>query len=103
MIVLLETVHPEALALLERADVVRLMAVPTAIDDDVTREEVRAVLTRGRGRITAQMCGLLPNLQVVGRCGAVWTTSTSSLPRRQASSSSMLRAAPTRSANTACC
>jgi len=70
VIVLLETVHPEALALLERADVVRLMAVPTAIDDDVPREAVRAVLTRGRGRITAQMCGLLPNLQVVGRCGA---------------------------------
>lgn len=43
MIVLLETVHPEALALLERADVVRLMAVPTAIDDDVPHDEVRAV------------------------------------------------------------
>ena len=70
MIVLLETVHPEALALLERADVVRLMATPTAIDDDVPRDEVRAVLTRGRGRITAEMCGALPNLQVVGRCGA---------------------------------
>jgi phosphoglycerate dehydrogenase-like enzyme len=70
VIVLLETVHPEALALLERADVVRLMAVPTAIDDDVPHDEVRAVLTRGRGRITAEMCGLLPNLKVVGRCGA---------------------------------
>ena len=46
MIVLLETVHPEALALLESADVVRLMAVPTAIDDDVLLDEVRAVLTR---------------------------------------------------------
>ena len=70
MIVLLETVHPDALALLERADDVRLMAVPTALDDDVPLDEVRAVLTRGRGRITAEMCGRLPNLQVVGRCGA---------------------------------
>ena len=70
MIVLLETVHPDALALLERADVVRLMAKPIALDDDVPLDEVRAVLTRGRGRITAEMCDRLPNLQVVGRCGA---------------------------------
>jgi phosphoglycerate dehydrogenase-like enzyme len=70
VIVLLETVHPEALALLERADTVRLMAVPTGLDNDVPRDEVRAVLTRGRGRITAEMCSGLPNLEVVGRCGA---------------------------------
>ena len=70
MIVLLETVHPDALALLERADTVRLMAVPTALDDDVPRDKVRAILTRGRGRITAEMCARLPNLHVVGRCGA---------------------------------
>lgn len=70
MIVLLETVHPDALELLERVDVVRVMAVPTAIDGDVPLDEVRAVLTRGRGRITAEMYDVLPNLEVVGRCGA---------------------------------
>ena len=70
MIVLLESVHPDALALLERADRVRVMANPIELDADVPLDEVRAVLTRGRGRITAEMYGRLPNLQLVGRCGA---------------------------------
>ncbi len=70
MIVLLESVHPDALALLEAADEVRLMANPTELDGDVPLDEVRAVLTRGRGRITADMYRRLPNLQVVGRFGA---------------------------------
>ena len=70
MIVLLESVHPEALALLERADDVRVMANPIELDADLPLNEVRAVLTRGRGRITAEMYRRLPNLQVVGRCGA---------------------------------
>ena len=46
------------------------MANPTELDDDVPLDEVHAVLTRGRGRITAEMCRRLPNLAVVGRCGA---------------------------------
>ena len=70
MIVLLESVHPEALAVLERADEVRVMANPVELDADLPFDEVRAVLTRGRGRITAEMYRRLPNLQVVGRCGA---------------------------------
>ena len=70
MIVLLESVHPDALALLERADQVRVMANPIELDADLPLDEVRAVLTRGRGRITAEMYRRLPNLQVVGRCGA---------------------------------
>jgi len=70
VIVLLETVHPDALALLERADEVRLMARPTELDDDLPLTEVSGVLTRGRGRIPAQMIAELPNLQFVGRCGA---------------------------------
>ena len=70
MIVLLEAVHPDALALLERADEVRVMANPVELDVDLPLDEVSAVLTRGRGRITAEMCRRLTNLQVVGRCGA---------------------------------
>lgn len=70
MIVLLEAVHPDALALLQRAGEVRLMASPTELDADLPLESVRAVLTRGIGRITAGMCGRLPKLQVVGRLGA---------------------------------
>lgn len=70
MIVLLESVHPDAHALLERADEVRVMANPLDLDGDLALDDVRAVLTRGRGRITAEMCRRLPNLRVVGRCGA---------------------------------
>jgi D-3-phosphoglycerate dehydrogenase len=70
VIVLLESVHPDALALLQAADTVRVMADPVELDGDVPLSSVRAVLTRGRGRITAEMCGRLPNLEVVGRCGA---------------------------------
>jgi phosphoglycerate dehydrogenase-like enzyme len=70
VIVLLESVHPDAVALLEQADKVRVMADPVELDRDLPVDEVRAVLTRGRGRITAEMCRRLPNLQVVGRCGA---------------------------------
>ena len=70
VIVLLESVHSDALALLERADEVRMMSDPVELDVDVPLSEVRAVLTRGRGRITAEMYARLPNLEVVGRCGA---------------------------------
>jgi D-3-phosphoglycerate dehydrogenase / 2-oxoglutarate reductase len=70
MIVLLESVHPDAHALLERSDEVRVMASPTELDDDLPLDGVRAVLTRGRGRITAEMYRRLPKLEVVGRLGA---------------------------------
>jgi phosphoglycerate dehydrogenase-like enzyme len=70
VIVLLESVHPDALALLQQSDEVRVMANPIELDVDLPLDEVRAVLTRGRGRITAEMCRRLPKLRVVGRCGA---------------------------------
>jgi phosphoglycerate dehydrogenase-like enzyme len=70
MIVLLESVHPDAQAMLEAVDEVRLMADPLVIDDLVPRDGVRAILTRGRGRITAATLDEFPALAVVGRCGA---------------------------------
>ena len=70
MIILLESVHPDALALLERSDEVRVMANPAELDDDLPLDDVRAVLTRGRGRITEDTLRRLPNVRVVGRCGA---------------------------------
>ena len=70
MIVLLETVHPEAMTLLQQVDDVRLMVGPTELDADLLLDEVRAVFTRGRGRIDADMFRRLPNLEVVGRFGA---------------------------------
>ena len=46
------------------------MADPLVIDADVPRDGVRAILTRGRGRITAATFDEFPDLVVVGRCGA---------------------------------
>jgi len=70
MIVLLESVHPDALALLETVDEVRQMTIPTKLDENIDLGKVQVVLTRGRGRIDSQMIAQLPNLKVVGRCGA---------------------------------
>ncbi len=70
MILLLETVHPDALALLQTVDEVRLMDDPLVIDESVSRRGVRVILTRGRGRITAATLDEFPDLVVVGRCGA---------------------------------
>lgn len=70
MIVLLESVHPDALAMLECAAEVRLMADPAVFDDGLERRGVRVMLTRGRGRITAATYDEFPDLVVVGRCGA---------------------------------
>lgn len=69
MIVLLESVHPDALALLETIDEVRQLADPLVYDDGLPRRGVRVVLTRGRGRITAATYDEFPDLAVVGRCG----------------------------------
>jgi D-3-phosphoglycerate dehydrogenase / 2-oxoglutarate reductase len=70
VIVLLESVHADAQAMLEAVDEVRLMADPLVIDESVPRDRVRMILTRGRGRITAATLDEFPDLAVVGRCGA---------------------------------
>jgi len=70
MIVLLESVHADALALLEAVDDVRLMRDPLVYDEDLDRGSVRVILTRGRGRITEATYDEFPDLAVVGRCGA---------------------------------
>jgi D-3-phosphoglycerate dehydrogenase len=60
MILLLETLHPEAEALLERCE--PLVREPS--------DAVRAIITRGRGRITDELMESLPNLRVIARAGA---------------------------------
>src|SRR5262245_12450953 len=70
VIVLLESIHPDAVTLLEARGGVHLSADPLIVDADVTRPGVEAILTRGRGRITAAMLDEFPDLVVVGRCGA---------------------------------
>jgi phosphoglycerate dehydrogenase-like enzyme len=70
VIVLLETVHPVAHRLLETADeVVVVENVPT-LGEELQRDDVRALVTRGRGIVDADLLDRLPGLEVVARCGA---------------------------------
>jgi D-3-phosphoglycerate dehydrogenase / 2-oxoglutarate reductase len=70
VILLLETVHAEALRVLEDADELRLVAKPPDLDTAVDLGAVRALVTRGRGRVSAEVLAQLPALEVVARCGA---------------------------------
>ncbi len=69
MILLLETVHPDAHAILAGA-------APVTLVDDLDRFDaaghhgVRAVVTRGRGQVTADVIAAFRDLEVVARCGA---------------------------------
>lgn len=70
-ILLLETLHPEAEALLARRDRVMLAAAEPQALEIARQSEVAAILTRGKGRITRalmQACGA--SLKAVSRAGA---------------------------------
>jgi D-3-phosphoglycerate dehydrogenase len=69
LIVLLETVHPDAEAILRGVDDVVLAPNPTTLPG-VAGDEITALVTRGLGRITSAMIESLPALRVVARCGA---------------------------------
>lgn len=70
MILLLESVHDDALAVLQAAGAVELVPDLDTFDASAHRPGVRAVVTRGRGRITGAMLAALPDVEVVARCGA---------------------------------
>ncbi|MGI9623658.1 MAG: NAD(P)-dependent oxidoreductase [Acidimicrobiales bacterium] len=70
MILLLESVHAEAHEVLERAGKVVVAPTPTDIGEGLAAEEIRAVVTRGLGRVDSELLERLPNLEVVARCGA---------------------------------
>lgn len=69
MILLLETIHADAHAMLAESHLVEVVPdldafVPAGHD------AVRAIVTRGRGRVTAEVIEAFPELEVVARCGA---------------------------------
>jgi D-3-phosphoglycerate dehydrogenase / 2-oxoglutarate reductase len=66
-ILLLESLHPEAEALLATVDTIVRAADPNAPDCDFAA--VKAILTRGRGRITEALLRRCPALQVIARAG----------------------------------
>jgi phosphoglycerate dehydrogenase-like enzyme len=70
VIVLLESVHPDASALLSSVDDVVLVDDPPRLDSSLVGPDVRALVTRGLGRITAETIAQLAGLEVVARCGA---------------------------------
>jgi D-3-phosphoglycerate dehydrogenase len=69
MIVLLETVHADAEAILREVDDVMLAPSPTRLPD-VPLDEITALVTRGLGQIPRELIESLPSLRVVARCGA---------------------------------
>lgn len=69
MILLLETVHDDALRVLETSDDVELVPDLDAFAPGAFAG-VRAIVTRGRGRVTADVIAAFPELEVVARCGA---------------------------------
>jgi D-3-phosphoglycerate dehydrogenase / 2-oxoglutarate reductase len=68
MILLLESLHPEAEALLERCEPLVRAAGPN--EPQAPSATVRAILTRGRGRISDALMGSFPDLRAIARVGA---------------------------------
>jgi D-3-phosphoglycerate dehydrogenase len=67
MILLLENMHPEAEALLERCEPLLRATDPNGPQSPSS--DVRAILTRGRGFITKTLMDAFPNLRLIGRVG----------------------------------
>jgi phosphoglycerate dehydrogenase-like enzyme len=69
-ILLLEKIHPDAIALLREADVtVRLAETPPELHAVLNAEKVSAIITHGRGQIPRELMDHCPTLAVVARCG----------------------------------
>lgn len=68
-IVLLETIHLDAEALLAAHDQVVLAESPADLGTRIPYADIVAILTRGRGQIRRPLLEACPNLRVVARCG----------------------------------
>jgi phosphoglycerate dehydrogenase-like enzyme len=68
MILLLESLHPEAEAILANAGELLRSTDPNEVPQELSR--VRAILTRGRGRISQELMARCPALEVIARAGA---------------------------------
>ncbi len=69
MILLLETVHHDAHDILAAADALELVPDLDTFDPS-EYPDVRAIVTRGRGQVNADVMSAFPDLAVVARCGA---------------------------------
>ena len=68
-ILLLEPIHEEAHSLLADHDRTVLAENADELEQTVTHEKIIAILTRGRGQISAALMLRCPSLRVVARCG----------------------------------
>jgi phosphoglycerate dehydrogenase-like enzyme len=68
-ILLLETISPEAGALLRKQATVFMAAAPAAGKEIAANETIHAIITRGKGDVSAALIDLCPELKVIARCG----------------------------------
>lgn len=68
-ILLLETISEDADALLRQNANVFMAKTPDAGPDIARKEEIHAIITRGKGRVDAALLDLCPQLKVIARCG----------------------------------
>lgn len=68
-ILLLETISEDADALLRQNANVFMAKTPDSGPEIARREEIHAIITRGKGRVDAALLDLCPQLKVIARCG----------------------------------
>ncbi len=70
-ILLLETIHPAAMALLSEAENIAIFEVSAeqSGDDILSEQNIDVIITRGKGQVNATVLDACPNLEIIARCG----------------------------------
>ena len=68
-ILLLETIAPEAHDLLEASATLLMAETPSSGPKLARANDIHAIVTRGKGDVSAELIDLCPNLRVIARCG----------------------------------
>lgn len=69
-ILLLESVHLDAHSMLEKHFDIQVGDPDLPVADHINLDAVKAIITRGRGHISASLMADCPNLKAIARCGA---------------------------------
>ncbi len=70
-ILLLESVHPHAMKLLEDADDVKVITAfeSASVADSVSENKIDAIITRGKGQVNTELIDSCKDLKIIARCG----------------------------------
>lgn len=68
-ILLLETIAPGADSILRKGATVHLSETPESGPEIARQRDIQAIVTRGKGDVSASLIDLCPNLKVIARCG----------------------------------